>query len=238
MKIFVSILLLVFEVTTCLAQSSTPDYVQKAKVGLNQYYPQFKDYFEPIFAEYNKLSATTLNILNGKIQENLEIFEEEIATDRDKCATILTALEILKGKKTFRNSKKQINSKEREKAINAVADEIADDINNQVKKEIQKVREDTQKIREDTQKVQNKNEKLREIINLINNSTKSRETTENIIIKMEEYFNLNDVSELKDDSGLQNIIKQYIDFNKKINRRPSAIGQKFIDEYNRITKSK
>ena len=238
MKRLVSILLLVFGVTTSFAQSSTPDYVQKAKVGLNQYYPQFKDYFEPIFAEYNKLSATTLNVLNGKIQENLEIFEEEIATDRDKCATILTALEILKGEKTFRNSKKQINSKEGEKAINAVADEIADEINNQVKKEIQKVREDTQKVREDTQKVQNKNEKLREIINLINNSTKSRETTENIIIKMEEYFNLIDVSELKDDSGLQNIIKQYINFNKEINRRPSALGQKFIDEYNRITKSK
>ena len=251
MKILVSILLLVLGVTTCFAQSSTPDYIQKAKVGLNQYYPQFKDYFEPIFAEYNKLRVASLNIINDKIQENLEIFEEEIATDRDKCATILTSLEILKGEKTFRNSKKQIDSKEGEYAINEVAGEIANDINNQVKKEIhkvrelqkvreetQKVREETQKVREETQKVRNRNEKLREIINFINNSTKSRENTEKIVFKMDEYFGLFEVSEIKNNSGLQNIIKEYINFNKQINRRPSAFGQKFIDEYNRITKNK
>ena len=238
MKILVSILLLVFGVTTCFAQSSTPDYIQKAKVGLNQYYPQFKDYFEPIFAEYNKLRVASLNIINDKIQENLEIFEEEIATDRDKCATILTSLEILKGEKTFRNSKKQIDSKEGEYAINEVAGEIANDINNQVKKEIHKVREETQKVREETQKVRNRNEKLREIINFINNSTKSRENTEKIVFKMDEYFGLFEVSEIKSNSGLQNIIKEYINFNKQINRRPSALGQKFIDEYNRITKNK
>lgn len=238
MKILVSILLLVLGVTTCFAQSSTPDYIQKAKVGLNQYYPQFKDYFEPIFAEYNKLRVASLNIINDKIQENLEIFEEEIATDRDKCATILTSLEILKGEKTFRNSKKQIDSKEGEYAINEVAGEIANDINNQVKKEIHKVREETQKVREETQKVRNRNEKLREIINFINNSTKSRENTEKIVFKMDEYFGLFEVSEIKSNSGLQNIIKEYINFNKQINRRPSALGQKFIDEYNHITKNK
>ena len=244
MKRFVCTLLMAIAMTTGFAQT-TPDYVQKAKAGLTQYYPQFKDYFEPIFKSYyEKISSSTRNIVNNKIQENLEIFEEEIATDRDKCATILTSLDILMGEKNFRNSKKQIDSKEGEYAINEVASEIAGDINNQMKKEIQKetqkVREETQKVREETQKVQeeaqklrDRNEIMRDIINIMNNSTKSRETTEKIVIKMDEYFGLFDVSEIKGNSGLQKVIKEYINLNKQINRRPSAIGQKFIDEYNR-----
>ena len=72
----------------------------------------------------------------------------------------------------------------------------------------------------------------------MNNSTKSQETTEKIVIKIEELFNLNDVGDINDDVDFQKIIKEYINLNKQINRRPSALGQKFIDEYNRITKSK
>lgn len=233
MKRIVCTLLIAFAMTTGFAQT-TPDYVQKAKAGLTQYYPQFKDYFEPIFKSYyEKISSSTRNIVNNKIQENLEIFEEEIATDRDKCATILTSLDILMGEKNFRNSKKQIDSKEGEYAINEVASEIAGDINNQMKKEIQKVREETQKVQEETQKLRDRNEIMRDIINIMNNSTKSRETTEKIVIKIDEYFGLFDVSEIKGNSGLQKVIKEYINLNKQINRRPSAIGQKFIDEYNR-----
>ena len=83
MKRLVSILLLVFAVATGFAQSSTPDYIQKAKVGLTQYYPQFKDYFEPIFAKYEKLGTSTHIIFNSKIHENFDTFEEELTTDRD-----------------------------------------------------------------------------------------------------------------------------------------------------------
>lgn len=238
MKIFVSILLLVFEVTTCFAQSSTPDYIQKAKVGLNQYYPQFKDYFEPIFADYNKLSATTLNILNGKIQENLEIFEEEIATDRDKCATILTSLEILVTKRTFRDSKKEIDSSEGEDLINGIANEIASDVNFQLRKSTRKLEEELQKITKRNERTKEILKEMEEISNIPALSNNKREIMEKMAIKLEEYVALYEVSDIKEHSYLQNIIKQYINFNKQINRHPNAIGQKFIDEYNRITKSK
>ena len=236
MKRLVSILLLVFGVTTSFAQSSTPDYVQKAKVGLNQYYPQFKDYFEPIFkAYYEKLDSSYLNIINNKIQENFEIFEEELATDRDKCANILTSLEILMGEKTFRDSKKQIDSSDGGDLINGIANEIAGDINFQLDKRIQNTREEAQKIRK-------RNERMKEILKEISNITvltnKNRETTEKIAMKLEEVVTLYEVSDVQDNSVLQDIIKQYIDYNNQINRHPNAIGQKFIDEYNRITKSK
>jgi len=148
MKRLVSILLLVFGVTTSFAQSSTPDYIQKAKVGLNQYYPQFKDYFEPIFAEYNKLSVNTHNIFYSKIYDNFDTFKEELTTERDKCATILTAIDDLLGDKKFRNSKKQVDSPDGDDLINGIADEIASDIKVQFSRELRESRERLAKSRE------------------------------------------------------------------------------------------
>jgi hypothetical protein len=40
---------------------------------------------------------------------------------------------------------------------------------------------------------------LKEIINTINSSNKSRETTENILLRIEDYFNLFDINEIKND---------------------------------------
>ena len=227
MKRLVSILLLVFAVTTGFAQSSTPDYIQKAKVGITQYYPQFKDYFEPIFTEIISFNNTTRNIINSEFLDYFEIFSEEITSEKEKCTILLVVFELITGNDKL----KKTPEIEALKDDVEIAKEIAKGVKIKINKEIVETKDNVNKLN-------NRNAKLKEIINLINNSTKSRETTENIIIKMEEYFNLNDVSELKDDSGLQNIIKQYINFNKQINRRPSPTGQKFIDEYNRITKSK
>ena len=157
MKRLVSILLLVFGVTTSFAQSSTPDYVQKAKVGLNQYYPQFKDYFEPIFAKYNQLSAKTHNIFYSKIYDNFDTFEEELTTERDKCATILTAIDDLLGDKKFKNSKKQVDSPEGEDLINSIASEIASDIKVQFSKEL---RESRERLANEKERLANERERL------------------------------------------------------------------------------
>ncbi len=142
MKRLVSILLLVFAVATGFAQSSTPDYVQKAKVGLNQYYPQFKDYFEPIFADTDNLSLSGWKkVINKKIQEYFDIFDEEITTERDKCATILTTLDDLLGDKTFKRSKKHVDTSDGEDLINSIASEIASDIKVQFSRELRESRE-------------------------------------------------------------------------------------------------
>ena len=229
MKRLVSILLLAITVATGFAQSSTPDYIQKAKVGLTQYYPQFKDYFEPIFAEYNKLSANTHNIVNNKIKENFEIFDEELTTDRDKCAVLLISFEKLIGSDIFMKSPELGASKE--DARLEIASEITSDINYQIRREIQKNEERAIKI-------EVKNTKLREILNSINLYNNDRESADIIFEKIEEFFTLFEINEINDNTGLQKVVSKYINFNKQINRRPSALGQKFIDEYNRITKSK
>ena len=236
MKRLVSILLLAITVATGFAQSSTPDYIQKAKVGLNQYYPQFKDYFEPIFGKIMGLKDSSRNLINSKIHDNLDTFSDEISSEKEKNTVVLLVLERFVGKDQFKKS--AVFGATDEDIRIAVENEIVYDVELTIKKEIREnekvVRENEKIVRENEKRIA----KLKEIISLVNNSTKSRETTEKIAIKIEEFFDLYEVNDIKDVSGLQNVIKQYIDFNKQINRRPRATGQKFIDEYNRITKSK
>ena len=178
-------------------------------------------------AEYNKLSINARNIVNNKIKENFEIFDGELTTERDKCATILTAMDDMIGNKTFRNSKKQIDSEVGEKGINSIAEEVTGDINYQIRKEIQKNNERIVNL-------EARNTKLREILNVIDLYNNKKESADIIFENIEDFFALFDISEIKENKGLQKVINKYIDLNKQINRRPSAIGQKFIDEYNRI----
>lgn len=221
MKILVSILLLVFGVTASFAQSSTPDYIQKAKVGLNQYYPQFKDYFEPIFAEYAKLGLRAHNTINSKIHENFDIFKEEISTDRDKCATILTALDDWLGDKKFKNTKKQVDSPDGDDLINGIADEISFDTDARIAKDIRDNEEKTAKIKELRAKLES-----------------NKDNPEGLRNTIDSCFEVFEIEEVKANSTIQEIIKYYISISHKINHTPSPLGQKFIDEYNRITKSK
>jgi hypothetical protein len=242
MKRLVSILLLVFAVATGFAQSSTPDYIQKAKVGLTQYYPQFKDYFEPIFAEYNKLSANGRNIFNSKIRDNFDTFEEELTTDRDKCATILTALDDLLGDKTFKNSKKQVDSSDGEDLINGIASEITSDICVQFSRELRASRERLAKEKERLAKEKERLAKIEEIgarIEEVRERIDANKDSPKILLEAtESLFEIIDINRVKNEPKIQELVKNYIKTGKMIKRRPSAIGQKFIDEYNRITKTK
>ena len=250
MKRLVSILLLVFAVATGFAQSSTPDYIQKAKVGLTQYYPQFKDYFEPIFADTDNLSLSGWKkVINKKIQENFDIFDEEITTERDKCATILTTLDDLLGDKTFKRSKKHVDTSDGEDLINSIASEIASDIKVQFSREL---RESRERLANEKERLANEKERLakekeRSIrINNVKDAIKkvkdtinaSNSNTKQVLLAIEDLFDVSELSDVKESPGTQEIIKHYISISQKANHTPSPTAQKFIDEYNRITKSK
>ena len=257
MKRLVSILLLVFAVTTGFAQSSTPDYIQKAKIGLTQYYPQFKDYFEPIFADTDNLSLSGWKkVINKKIQEYFDIFDEEITTERDKCATILTTLDDLLGDKTFKRSKIHVDTSDGEDLINSIASEIASDIKVQFSRELRESRErlanEKERLANEKERLANEKERLakekersiriknvkdaikkvKDTINASNSNTKQ------VLLAIEDLFDVSELSDVKESPGTQEIIKYYISLSQKANHTPSATGQKFIDEYNRITKSK
>ena len=236
MKRLVSILLLVFAVVTGFAQSSTPDYIQKAKVGLTQYYPQFKDYFEPIFADTDNLSLSGWKkVINKKIQENFDIFDEEITTERDKCATILTTLDDLLGDKTFKRSKIHVDTSDGEDLINSIASEIASDIKVQFSRELRESRERLANEKERSIKINNVKDAIKKVKDTINASNSN---TKQVLLAIEDLFDVSELSDVKESPGTQEIIKYYISISQKANHTPSPTAQKFIDEYNRITKSK
>ena len=236
MKILVSILLLVFGVTTCFPQSSTPDYIKKAKVRLNQYYPQFKDYFEPIFVATDNLSLSGWKkVINKKIHENFDIFDEELTTERDKCATILTTLDDLLGDKTFRKSKKLVDTSDGEDLINSIANEIASDIKVQFSRELKDSRE---RLANEKERLANEKERSIRIKKVKDAINANNLNTNQVLLAIEELLDVSELSDVKDSPGTQEIIKYYISISQKANHVPSPTAQKFIDEYNRITKNK
>ena len=79
--------------TENIEQASVPNYIAQAEAGVKKYYPQFEEYFKPIFTRTYKLSTSSQNIINTKVQENFELFDEELPSEKDRITTILLTLE-------------------------------------------------------------------------------------------------------------------------------------------------
>ena len=79
--------------TEDIEQTSVPNYIAQAEAGVKKYYPQYVDYFKPIFTRTYKLSTSSQNIINTKVQENFELFDEELPSEKDRITTILLVLE-------------------------------------------------------------------------------------------------------------------------------------------------
>ena len=142
-------LTLVFMIVSLCALAQT-DYVAQAQVNIKKYYPQYEEYFKPIFAATDNLSLSGWNkIINDKIHENFAIFDDELTTERDRCTTILTVLDDLLGDSTFINSKKMIDSSDGEGLIIAIASEISSDIKVQCSRELRSSREELASSREE-----------------------------------------------------------------------------------------
>ena len=223
-----------------------------------QYYPQYEAYFKTIFDKINTLKPHSITLLNEEIHETMKLFEEDIKSEKDKRTIILMALEMLiVGKKEFTKAKDVQGAQGDNDYKFEIAESIEDGATRKAKlereqsqKELeqsQKELEQSQKELEQSQKrydrIKAKNAKIEELIAItkrVNDQGANKEGMEQITKKIEEYFALFSDEELKADleqnEGIAKIIKQYINYNKQIGRTPSPLGQKFINEYNRIVK--
>lgn len=211
--------------TENVEQTSTPNYINQAKNWVRKYYPQYEEYFNQVFTKISWLKAHSHNLINSKIDENFDLFDEELTSEKDKVTTILLVLEkIIIWKNQLERS---INWNVKSRGLIEIADGIADEITQQATIESEQAIQQRDKIRK-------RNNKLNEIINYINSSEINKETMNKIIVKMEEFFTLFEIKEVEENQWLQKIIKHYINYTRQINRIPSNIWKKFIDEYNRI----
>ena len=213
--------------TENIEQASVPNYIAQAEAGVKKYYPQYVEYFKPIFTRTYKLSTSSQNIINTKVQENFELFDEELPSEKDRITTILLVLE-----KIFSwQNKLFLEQKWSAKGRGLI--EIAEEISNDA---VQQAREETAKARAETVKLEQRANKLNEIRDYINSNEINKKTMEGITIKIEEFFNLYEIKEIKEDQQLQKMIEQYINYTKQINRTPSKLWQEFINEYNKVKK--
>ena len=75
-------------------QQTTPDYFSQAEEGVKKYYPQYADYFVTTLETIHTIPASIKNKINTIIEENFEIFEDDIKTEKDKITTILMFYEV------------------------------------------------------------------------------------------------------------------------------------------------
>ena len=237
--------------TLAAPQQSIPNYVGQAPADVHKYYPQYEAYFKTIFDKINTLKPHSITLLNEEIHETMELFEEDIKSEKDKRTIILMALEMLiVGKKEFTKAKDVQGAQGDNDYKFEIAESIEDGATRKAKwerEQSQKELEQSQKELEQSQKrydrIKAKNAKIEELIAItkrVNDQGANKEGMEQITKKIEEYFALFSDEELKADleqnEGIAKIIKQYINYNKQIGRTPSPLGQKFINEYNRIVK--
>ena len=250
--LIISVMLWVALLPTLAApQQSIPNYVGQAPADVHKYYPQYEAYFKTIFDKINTLKPHSITLLNEEIHETMELFEEDIKSEKDKRTIILMALEMLiVGKKEFTKAKDVQGAQGDNDYKFEIAESIEDGATRKAKwerEQSQKELEQSQKELEQSQKrydrIKAKNAKIEELIAItkrVNDQGANKEGMEQITKKIEEYFALFSDEELKADleqnEGIAKIIKQYINYNKQIGRTPSPLGQKFINEYNRIVK--
>lgn len=237
--------------TDSQTQQSIPDYVGQAPADVHNYYPQYEDYFKTIFDDMKELKPKTIALLNEEIHENMILFEDDIKSEKDKRTIVLMALELLVvGKKHFTNAKDVQGPQGDNDYKFLIAEEIETSATERAQKnreQAQKNREQAQRNREQAQRkhdrLKAKNDKLEEVIALIkrlNEEGSIKAEIEKVLNGLEDYFALyNDEeleAELKQNKGVVKLIGWYIAFNTKLDRTPSALGQKIINEYNKYQK--
>ncbi len=232
-KIFLT---LVFMIASLCALAQ-PDYVGQAPADVHKYYPQYEEYFKTVFDKIKTLKPHSIALLNEEIHENMELFEEDIKSEKDKRTIILMALEMLiVGKKEFTKAK----DVQGPQGDNDYKYEIAESIEDGATRKALKNRDEAVKNRDRTIARSAKLEEVIALIYRLDEQGTIREEMDKILKGLEEFFaQHNDeeiYTELKQNGTLAQIIGLYDTYNKKIGRTPSALGQKFINEYNRIIK--
>ena len=170
-----------------------PDYISQAQTAVKKYYPEYEEYFKPIFTRTYKLSTSSQNLINKKIQENFDLFEEELTSEKDKITTILLVLE-----KVISNQN-ELSKSIKNKDLIEIATEISNDINQQARADRDQARADRDQAIQETNLIKRRTNKLNEIINYINSNEINKETMGRIVDKMEEYFTLFEVNEVKEE---------------------------------------
>ncbi len=214
--------------TEAVEQATIPNYINQAENWVKKYYPQYEEYFEPILISIKTIWKETEFLINKKIQENLDIFSDDIKSEKDKITIILIAFEQFTWENSFSKFKDvEVIDKNEWYDIRAwIASEITFDINAQITKKLNESRIKVNKAIE-------RSNMLKEEIKKYENKEINK-TPNWIINDIEELFEIIEVNRLKDLPTIQKITQSYKNICKRIDRLPSKKWELFIKEYEKI----
>ena len=204
-----------------ITQSSTPDYIAQAQAGVKKYYPQYENYFNNILNDIKEWSYEEY-LINKEIKKNLIVSWDLLDNDKEIITTILMGLEKILGKDLFR-TQIWINQ---DSDIYSIANDIEEDFFNKYSKF--------------SNNLKNFGIEFKNLTKKMDSYWAEKAWTEYITIS-EKYMSLLkewllDYGHLKKSKDLQGWIETYTEMLKNANKKPSEIGQKYIDAYNKIKK--
>lgn len=213
-------------------QQSTPDYISQAEAWVKKYYPQYADYFETTLETIHTIPANIKNKINELIEENFEIFEDDITTEKDRITTILMFYENYLWNNYFSNQNNvKVISKELWYDVRfSAAKEISQWLIKNMGKRYQEITKVELEIFNEKKAQNERTKKWNDTPELLQSDIEKILT---IRMKLFEK-NLIERSELKYLKPIIKDIKNYEEIFKITWKKPSPIWQKFIDEYNKI----
>ena len=203
-------------------QQSTPDYYSIAEDGVKKYYPEHEEYFKGIIKDIKWLWDYEQYLFNKETNRNLLNAWGLLKNEKEIITTVLISIEKVNWKEDF---KKGIWISE-DSNINDVSNEII----NWFTRKYEKITKELDNFKQDINKLNTKAD-TQWIIS----------TTDEYITTSEKYMSI--LKDLFINYGLfykskdvQYWIKLYIEILNKSGKTPNKIGQRYIDEYNKINK--
>lgn len=80
---------------------NVPNYIGQVRQKQAELYPEYTEYFRPIFDRIDTYLPTSKQIMNEQLMEGISTYDELIPTENDKRTMILIATEMVLGKTHF-----------------------------------------------------------------------------------------------------------------------------------------
>lgn len=235
------------------SEKEMDNYLKETQSLQQQYYPNHNNYFIPIFERAKSAGPEIVAIVKQKIQEALDKYAEVITTPKDQLTVHLMAMELMMPATEFTNHKEVVvidperDLDMRQLAANEAVQGVTKhfkDANERATKENERATKENERATKEREKsVQTRKDMEQRVANAKANLAKIeargkevREKLEKTIDGMEEYMNQLDITLLPKIPQMQDFVKQYIISCKEIERKPNAVGQKFIDAYQKLQK--
>ena len=207
--------------TQTVEQTNVPDYISQAEAGVKKYYPQYEEYFKGIIKEIKLFWDYEKYLLNKEIKKSLILLWEWL-DENEIITSILIWFENIADKEEFK-VKKWISKNDIKYKIWEQISEWFYNVYTIESKNIEGFKKEIELLNWKSESIW-----INEIENeYIQISEKYMQLLKNWLLN---YW------ELRRTKGAQNWIKWYIEMIKRSNRTPNKIGQRYIDEYNKIIK--